>query len=142
MCGPIVAVIMVNPSTADACADDATIRRVIGFGKRLGWSRVIVGNVFAYRATDVCALSRTSDPVGPDNAAHLLAILSEADVVIVAWGSLAKLPSDLRDEWRNVCALADNIGKSLMCLDHTKSGQPRHPLMLSYESRPVAWQMP
>ena len=142
MFGPIVAVIMVNPSTADACADDATIRRVIGFGKRLGWSRVIVGNVFAYRATDVRALCRTPDPVGRENLAHLQAIVSEAELVIVAWGSLAKLPSGLRDEWRNICTVANDAGKTLMCLGRTKDGHPRHPLMLSYGSRPIAWQVP
>lgn len=46
------AIIMVNPSTADAELDDATIRKLRGFGARNGWGRLIVGNLFAYRAPD------------------------------------------------------------------------------------------
>ena len=36
-------IIMVNPSTADAETDDATIRKLKGFGARNGWGRIIVG---------------------------------------------------------------------------------------------------
>jgi hypothetical protein len=42
-----VAWIMVNPSTADATTDDATIRKVIGFSERMGAGWAIVGNKFA-----------------------------------------------------------------------------------------------
>ena len=48
-----VAWIMVNPSTADATTDDATIRKVVGFSERMGAGWLIVGNKFAYRATDI-----------------------------------------------------------------------------------------
>ena len=41
------AVIMVNPSTADATNDDATIRKLIGFRDRKAWGNLIVGNLFA-----------------------------------------------------------------------------------------------
>ena len=43
----------VNPSTADATLDDATVRKWIGFTKVNGGRRLIVGNVFAVRSTDV-----------------------------------------------------------------------------------------
>jgi len=46
--GKTAAFIMVNPSTADAEVDDATIRKLIGFSQRLGFGRFIVGNKFAY----------------------------------------------------------------------------------------------
>jgi len=60
-----VAWLMVNPSTADATEDDQTIRKVIGFTERLGGGWAIVGNKFAYRATDIHAL-HALDPVrGP-----------------------------------------------------------------------------
>lgn len=133
---------MVNPSTADAVTDDATIRRVVGFGIRFGWSKVIVVNVFAYRATDVRVLAQVPDPIGPDNAQHLRLILDEAEVALVAWGSLSKLPLALRDEWRNVSAIAGAAGKQLKCLGVANDGHPRHPLMLSYQSKVADWRVP
>jgi hypothetical protein len=45
-----------------------------------------VGNVFAYRATNIRDLASVADPVGPDNTQHLTEILREADTAIVAWG--------------------------------------------------------
>lgn len=142
MFGITAAVVMVNPSTADAEVDDATIRRVRGFGKLLGWSRVIVGNVFAYRATDVRALNGVQDPVGPENSDHLTQILSEADAAIVAWGPISKLPTALRQEWRSVLELADKVNVPLRCLGVAKDGHPRHPLMLSYGAVLRDWVPP
>lgn len=142
MFGPVAAVIMVNPSTADAVTDDATIRRVIGFGKRFGWSRVIVGNVFAYRSTDIRGLASVEDPLGPENSHHLRAIFNEADIAVVAWGPLSKLPRNLRDGWQNVRAVADETGAELRCLGCAQDGHPRHPLMLSYSSELAEWRAP
>ena len=140
--GPTVAMIMVNPSTADAFADDPTVRRIIGFGKRLGWSRVIVGNVFAYRAANSGDLSLVDDPVGPENAIHLSAIMHEAEIIVVAWGTLAKLPNALRKEWRIFLALAESEGLELLCFGTAMDGHPRHPLMLSYDEPLIQWKQP
>jgi hypothetical protein len=54
----------VNPSTADATSDDATVRKWNGFTKVNGGRRFIVGNVSAFRATDVRALGATL--ISPD----------------------------------------------------------------------------
>src|SRR5690242_18477735 len=75
--GPTV-VIMVNPATADAEQDDATIRKLKGFGARNGWGQIIVGNLFAYRATDVRELGKVTNPVGNQNDAHLRCMMDEA----------------------------------------------------------------
>lgn len=48
--GPVYAFFGVNPSTADASIDDATVRKWRGFISRWGGSRFIVGNeVFRHR---------------------------------------------------------------------------------------------
>jgi hypothetical protein len=65
-----VSIIMVNPSTADAINNDPTIKKLIGFGERLGWQKFIVANLFAFRATDVNELKSASDPIGPLNDGH------------------------------------------------------------------------
>lgn len=140
--GPVVAILGVNPSTADAFTNDATIRKDIGFGARLGWGRIIKGNKFAYRATDVRELRSCSDPVGPGNDDHLLAMMREADMVIAAWGPLTKLPRALRDRWRDVVRISEVAGKPLQCFGTAGDGHPRHTLMLSYETPLIPWRTP
>ena len=140
--GPVVAILGVNPSTADATVNDATIRKDIGFGARHGWGRLIKGNKFAYRATDVKVLRSVADPVGPDNDAHLEAIMRDADIVIAAWGPLSKLPTPLRRRWKDVVAIADRVGVRLKCFGTAKDGQPRHTLMLPYGTPLVDWKLP
>jgi hypothetical protein len=61
--GRTLSVIMVNPSTADAENDDPTIRKVLGFAERLLCERIVVGNKFAFRATDVNELRTAKDPI-------------------------------------------------------------------------------
>lgn len=141
--GMTVAWIMVNPSTADASTDDQTIRKVIGFSVRHRFARVIVGNVFAFRLTDIGELRRNpAKAVGPENDAHLVDILDEADTVIVAWGRLAKLPYALRGHWRAVPAVAAAANRPLMCLGTAQDGHPLHPLTLGYDTPLIPWSPP
>lgn len=137
-----VAWIMVNPSTADARDDDATIRKVKGFSGRLGFGWLIVGNVFAYRSTDVRGLARVADPMGPDNERHLREIMSHAATVIVAWGPVAKLPKELRRRYQRVVRIANELGVTLHCLGTAQDGHPRHPLMLAYDTPLSPWSAP
>jgi hypothetical protein len=140
--GPVAAVFMVNPSTADASANDATIRKLLGFGARLGWHGLIVANVCAYRATDVRELGGVPDPVGPDNERYIRETMRDADLHIAAWGPVAKLPRELREEWRMIDVLAKDEGYDLQCWGTAKDGHPRHPLMLAYDTPLVPWVAP
>lgn len=134
------AVIMVNPSTADATNDDATIRKLIGFRDRKAWGNLIVGNLFAYRATDVRELATASDPVGPDNDYRLCEIFLDAQQVIFAWGPRSKLPKRLRERWREVDALARKMHCNPMSIGApAKDLQPCHPLMLPYTHELQPW---
>lgn len=137
------AIIMVNPSTADAFADDATIRKLIGFRNRYGWGNLIVGNLFAYRATDVRELAGAADPIGPDNGYRLAEIFLDAQHVVFAWGPTSKLPKRLRDHWRDVDSLARKMHLRPMSIgEPAKDGHPCHPLMLPYERQLQIWEAP
>ncbi len=137
------AVIMVNPSTADADQDDATIRKLRGFGDRNQWGRIIVGNLFAFRATDVRLLGSVPDPVGPLNDAHLNVILGEVDRVVVAWGPVTKQPKAVRERWRHVTRMAASLGHHPLCIGAPAlCGHPRHPLMLAYAEPIQPWRLP
>ncbi|MGB1439119.1 MAG: DUF1643 domain-containing protein, partial [Luminiphilus sp.] len=46
---PGVTLVGLNPSSADARKDDATLRRVIGFARDWGFGAVTVVNLFAWR---------------------------------------------------------------------------------------------
>jgi len=129
------AVIMVNPSTADATLDDPTIRKLRGFGERYGWGRVIVGNLFAYRATDVRELGKVADPIGPDNDYWLSRIFGTVDRVVCAWGPLGKQPKALRGRASYVRGMIAQAGLDAYSIGPLcKDGEPAHPLMLPYAS--------
>ena len=134
---------MVNPSTADAVENDATIRKLIAFRNLKGWGHLIVGNLFAYRATDVRELASAADPIGPDNGYRLAEIFLEVQQVIFAWGPTAKLPKRLRSHWRTVDTLARKMHLSPMSIGApAKDGQPCHPLMLPYSLDLQPWTAP
>ncbi len=140
--GPSVAWIMVNPSTADATEDDHTIRKVRGFSERFGFGRVIVGNLFAFRATDIRALRTAADPIGVEASSHLRLIMRDAERIIVAWGPLAKLPRHLRTRWHEVRGIAEALRVPLWCLGTAQDGHPLHPLMQPYDRPLTVWESP
>jgi hypothetical protein len=135
-------VIMVNPSTADAERDDATIRKLKGFGARNGWGRIIVGNLFAYRATDVRELATADDPIGPENDNHLRAMMMRAERLIFAWGPASKVPARLRDRWRTVLQRTPHWLVPHSISGPAQDGHPRRPLMLPYAAEIVPWHPP
>lgn len=138
--GKTVAFFGVNPSTADASVDDATVRKWVGFCLRWGVRNFIVGNVFAYRSRHVKALSEARDPIGPNSRDYLRCIAGEADVLVPCWGALEKVPSGLHADFYNVQRLLSATGKPIKVFGLTATGCPRHPLMLSYATPLVDWK--
>jgi hypothetical protein len=126
---------MLNPSTADATRDDPTIRRCIHFTRRFRCNRLLVVNLFAWRATkprDLWAAAHAGeDIVGPENDEYLGHALQTSKVVIFAWGAA---PGTLaaRDLHRarvtKIHELARELWASPWNLGTTLDGSPRHPL--------------
>lgn len=131
----VIAYFGVNPSTADESVDDATVKKWRGFSQRLQASRFIVGNVFAYRATDVNHLAKVNDPVGSENPKHLQAIIDDADMLVPCWGSRDKVPDRLRLHLDNLLFVLLHSGKPVYCFGKTASQDTKHPLMLGYDTR-------
>lgn len=136
--GPRLAFIMLNPSKADASADDPTIRKCMGFARRLGFDGIEVGNLFAYRATDPNDLKRAGFPVGPDNDQHLRAMLLFHPNVVCAWGSNAAGHPRVSE----VLRLLDEhpAVPTPLALRVNRDGTPAHPLMLPYRSELVRYR--
>jgi hypothetical protein len=126
--------IMLNPSTADERSDDPTIRRCIGFAKSWGYSGLIVGNLFAFRATVPTVLLAARDPVGGGaNALALADLIDEAALIICAWGQF----SGVGEHGGQAIALIRSRGRLPHCLGLTRQGAPRHPLYLPARTQPV-----
>lgn len=124
--------VMLNPSTADARVDDATIRRCVNFARAHGrFGGIEVVNLFAYRATDPTDLRRAGLPVGPENDAHISAAAARAGAVCAAWGAT----KDADDRIQVVGPLLRRAGHELLCLHITRSGYPGHPLYLASSKR-------
>ena len=123
--------IMLNPSTADADIDDATIRRCVKFAQAHDFSAIDVVNLFAYRATKPEDLRRAGYPIGPDNDLHIADAAFGAGAVCLAWGSnVANL-----ERPQIVLPYLRSLGIELQCLRITRSGYPQHPLMLPSSCR-------
>lgn len=129
----------INPSTADAELDDATVRKWRGFTLRNAGHRFIVGNLFAFRSTDPKALTRQDDPFGLEWLSHMNAIIADADVLVPCWGSLVKMPKDLRGVPAQVLTTLMRSGKPVLHFGITSCGQPKHPLMLGYDTPLMPW---
>ncbi|WP_033450056.1 DUF1643 domain-containing protein [Bordetella bronchiseptica] len=131
----------VNPSTADATVNDATVRKWIGFTRRNGGRRFIVGNVSALRATDVrdLELVLVSPSEARANLTHLQQIIADADVLVPCWGNRSKAPKHMRGDFDTLMAMLLNSGKPVLCFGRTNSGDPKHPLMLAYSTALTPW---
>lgn len=129
--------IMLNPSTADGSVDDATIRKCVGFAQRWSYERLVVINLFAYRATAPQAMLRldhNANPVGPDNQRYFDRAIDTAGIIICAWGTYG---SHLDQDKACLGWLYD---KPRYALALTKDGHPRHPLYVPYSATPTRFR--
>lgn len=142
---PLATFVMLNPSTADASIDDPTIRKCMGFARRWGAGGIWVVNLFAYRATDPRGLLSAGDPIGPHNDGWVKTAFQDIDctpLVVAAWGACGGAANQRllapRVSWFR--SLARDLGVPLQCLGTTRTGAPRHPLMLAYDTPLRPWE--
>jgi len=126
--------VMLNPSTADAAQDDATIRKCMGFARRWGCGLLQVVNLFAIRSTDPAGIRGAVDPVGPENAVYLrravklLLLPRSQGTIVCAWGT----HGGFKDQDLVVLKLLDRCKIIPLALGVTRDGHPRHPLYVPY----------
>ena len=135
--GGRLAFLMLNPSTATELKNDPTVERCERRARALGFGGFEVVNIFALRSTDPKGLYQHDDPIGKFNNKAILTAIDVCDAVLCAWGnhgSLNARGNDMRD-------LLKTTGKPLMQLGITKADQPTHPLYISYNVSPEAWDL-
>lgn len=137
--------IMLNPSTADAEADDQTIRTVSAISEHHGYGRLAVVNLYALRSRDPDELLHHPDPIGRGNREMIERWLADPDVgvVVAGWGAWRTkhkrstfLPPRL-----NVEQMARDAGHDLFCINRLREGEPRHPLYAPFTSPLIVWSV-
>lgn len=139
--GRVFAYFGINPSTADAIENDATVRKWIGFSLRNDCRRFIVGNVFGFRSKEVKRLAAhtVESAQGPEWTMHVDQIIADADVLVPCWGAYGKIPRHLRGTFDDVLARLLASGKPVLHFGVTACGQPKHPQMLAYATPLTPW---
>ncbi len=127
--------VMLNPSTADAEVDDATIRSCVRLAKENGHGSLEVVNLFAWRATDPRQLATAVDPVGPLNETALRTGIGSCQTIICAWGAhpmaiQRQKVAGLESRSIYFRKLVRSLGIKTFCFGTTKSGAPKHPLYI------------
>jgi hypothetical protein len=129
--------VMLNPSTADADSDDATIRKCMGFAMSWNYGGITVVNLFAWRSRSPKALITAGiDPIGPENDHYITLAVRGAARVVCGWGAtpfaVTRAPAVTARIWRH-------SPRPPMCLGMTKAGEPKHPLTLGYATELVTF---
>lgn len=142
--GPMLMVVGLNPSTADESVDDPTVRRCIGYARRWGFAGLRMLNCFAFRATDPKAMKLAPDLVWPENLSKIQTeanvTLREGGAVLAAWGNDGAHRHRSNDV-RQALDLGSrgHAPSGVACLGLTRSGEPRHPLYLASDAKPIAF---
>lgn len=135
---PVLLLIMMNPSTASKNENDPSVAKCMRYAEDWGYGTLLVGNGFAYRATDHKQLGKVADPIGPENDKHLLRMAERADTILFAYGQ----PSQkLRFRGPQVASmLAESHLSKFHVLELALDGTPKHPLYLKGSLKPIPWK--
>ena len=140
---PTLLFIGLNPSRADGERDDPTLRRLMGFARAWGYGGLEVLNLFARVASSPAVLRRSADPVGSENDRWLeqrlraLQTGPAGGAIWLGWGN----GGVWRGRDQQVLALLATASASAACpwlaLGLTAAAQPRHPLYVAGDARPL-----
>ena len=120
--------LLLNPSTADAAADEPAVLKCAGFAKRLAASGVLVTSLFALRSNEPAELD-AEDSIGPGNDTAILEAADRAVFTVCGWGDRGGLKGR-GSEVRRLLA-----GRPVYAFGLGKTGEPTHPLRVTFRAR-------
>ena len=135
---PLIAFVLLNPSTADVDKNDPTVERCQRRAITGGFGGLHILNVFALRSTQPARLYEAEDPVGPENDEKIADVLSTVATVVCGWGHHGRH----RRRGQDVLSLILSAGHEPLCLGTTAGGDPRHPLYVGYAVSPRRYSVP
>lgn len=131
-----------SPSTANEDKVDPTVTRCIRYACRRGFSRMVMLNLFAYRAIRPLDLKRVENPIGEAEKEVILdRYLTTATEIILCWGSYGTYLNRASAFLSRLQALGV-VGKcKAFCI--TNADQPGQPFQLAgaIQARPVEIQV-
>ena len=122
-----------NPSTANQFRDDPTIRRCINYSMQWGFGKLIMVNLFAFRATNPSTMKADNHPVGKYNIKYINSACRQADLIIAAWGN----HGFYNKQSETICRYLHD--RPVKCFEITKRGQPVHPLYQRNDAKLIAF---
>lgn len=129
-----VVFIGLNPSTATLRTNDPTVERCCRYAQRWGYRRMVMLNLFGYRATDPRNMKAFEEPaegdaVGSGNDKAIRKWIKKAGMVVCCWGN--------HGEHLERSSKVLPMVPEPYALKVTKSGEPGHPLYLRGDLEPV-----
>jgi hypothetical protein len=135
-------VCMLNPSTADEEKNDPTISRICRLAENGGFSRLLVLNLFAIRATNPTDIWFHKDPIGVENWRTwdevLQRLLPGEDSISVAWGRAPSSRSKLLQFFPALIEASNRLQQWPSLLTtwvRNLDGSPRHPLYINKNTK-------
>lgn len=136
---PYALFIGINPSTADAVTDDATIRKCRGYAEIAGFKRIFMVNLYTYRTKDwkILLSLPEGERIGYETDKILFYLAGNAGMTVAAWGNLYDKDRGCMDRAAYVESELRKIGR-IYVLGLTDKGYPIHPSRFRY-GMPVLW---
>ena len=142
---PVLALVCLNPSTADHEEPDHTVRRCLHFARVHGCGSILIRNLFAWRSSSpkvlVPATRRAptrvtvQDPWGPRNE-QVLSIQVPNAIHVAAWGRLQQKSAPLRMRAsRSIRIVVSYPNLHVFGWTKTPPYDPLHPLYLPNVTR-------
>jgi hypothetical protein len=137
--GPLLMMLMLNPSIADAERSDPTVSRQIKRAHLLGCcGGLIVANAYDLVSTDPRALKTHPAPLSPHNNRYITEaarhVHESGGKVIAGWGAHCST-----DRQNYIHSLFQELDIPLLCLGQNEDMSPRHPLYIGYSVQPAPW---
>lgn len=120
---PLLLYILLNPSRANAEADDKTVTKLIRFSKSWGYGGFYLGNIHSFITPYPSVLKNKIIKKDSINEMHLKSMRDRCEKVVFGWGNAAEFP-----QWLNYMYF------KAFCFGINKNGSPKHPLYLSYQT--------
>ena len=116
-----------NPSVTNDIKFDSTVRRCVEFSRSWGYRRLVIVNLFHYRATNPLDLKRVLDPVGTsrhNERCSLKLVFQESREILLGWGPHGSFLGKA-EEFRNLLRAWEFQDRCRMFY-LTRSGEPAH----------------